>query len=685
MTFGQNASVLASFAVVGDAEVSAEVAITVFVDTTDPQFRTAAHTITFAASSVKAFNLRPAAGGSLFLRMRLYNRGRSDAVAPYTEGDLDLTPIARVITTENPDWSATVKHTIRTSVAIWRGTVATSVTADFLMVETDFAAYGFAFNNTAQLFHHGAGTPAAAVSLFSAYGLSAAYQIPQHAVKGVLIRKDNIHSSRFLSNPQAGTLEMNFGTGIAELDLTVKGYGSNSWGSELLQADWSNFPLTNTIAFVDFQLPNLAGSSADNRTCPSADRTATPNSAKCGGTFTHHFGDASSKTDIGNNTAAAANAGLDINIGFYGGHAQQIAGYARYATANMLMQFAFFGLHNINHGGLNPAQVKHTLAAPHTALRWDRANPLLAGRSHIVTVNSSGAPVSYTTPSLTTAFGAAAGTEHSYHYFRENVGALLSAHAGVMRVSNYALPAENVVYSGEGPDGGDLVFSVTAKAYRSVVGTITTFSQVVGAEHAAFFFMYGRDIRTAQHGVYGARTPQWRVDQLRAISLNALHVIAVGAAQGYFWNHTGTDAATHREFFLYNAQAGELEADFFSGNVRILDLTVGSVDKDGRYTEDFLKIAGFGMTIVGDTFNKSPLPPRQRHQQHRLHRHLRLRRLRRQRRGDHPQQRHGGLRLRPRHCRRRLLWRSGGGTRRRHRPPLWRPKQRRHAPAVARR
>ena len=53
---------------------------------------------------------------------------------------------------------------------------------------------------------------------------------------------------------------------------------------------------------------------------------------------------------------------------------------------------------------------------------------------------------------------------------------------------------------------------------------------------------------------------------------------------------------------MYNKNAGALGADFGAGEVT-LNLTVGSVEVDGTYAENFLAIADFEMSIRGNVFN----------------------------------------------------------------------------------
>ena len=470
----------------------------------------------------------------------------------------------------------------------------------WMILESDYAGYAMSFRSTANFFHFGFDAPADAAALYGAHALHARYLIPIHNVKGFLGIRASVHNSRFLSNKEVGTLGVDFGAARATLNLKVHGYDNISYGNALLT---STEQFGSVVAeFDDFVLPNFSGSSADNSNCVAGGGSDA--TTLCAGTL--NIWDGGSAASLVAANSANTNGAVKVAVGFYGSSAQQIAGYARYVNGDNYMHLGFVGAHT--GGGVNPAAVLRSAGIAHTALRWDRASPSPA-RGHLVTVNSSGAPVAYrvsTVPGATTAhnFGAAAGTQNSYHYFRNTLAVVFRADASaVMQVGSQSFGVSNV---GSGASG----ITFAAKAYRRVdtsgsapnVVRTTTFSQVVGAQHAAFFYMVGQDLREAHHGIYGAQTPLWIVNLLRASNLNATYTIPVGAAQGVFWNQTDASDLNHREFLLYNKQGGELKVGFGPG-LATLHLTVGSVAPGGAYAEDFLNIAGFEMTIVGDTFN----------------------------------------------------------------------------------
>ena len=258
-----------------------------------------------------------------------------------------------------------------------------------------------------------------------------------------------------------------------------------------------------------------------------------------------------------------------------------------------------------------------TLAPPSGAanFRVRRADHASPGDTPTISVaiNASGAPVSYTrvfnsSTSIAVTFGVAASTadpRYSYRYFSNTAGVVVSADAnGAMNVGVQNPFAFTVANAGTGNNA----VAFTTRTYRNDVTTgtapnqtsVTVFSQVVGAEHASFFFMYGQDIRKAHHGFYGAETPLWAVNILRAAGLEGAYTIPIGAARGHFWNHTA--AADHKNFFLHNRTAGALNVDFGESEAT-LNLQVGSVTPAGAYTENFLNIAGLEMTLAGGTFN----------------------------------------------------------------------------------
>ena len=136
--------------------------------------------------------------------------------------------------------------------------------------------------------------------------------------------------------------------------------------------------------------------------------------------------------------------------------------------------------------------------------------------------------------------------------------------------------------------------------YRSGSGGAAdaNLAYVVNAEYAAFFaLMDGADLRTAKYAFYGANTPARVVDAMRAAELEATYAIPAGGAQGIAWN-----SGKAQDYFLHNRTPGALGADFGAAQVT-LNLTVGAVDGGGAYTENFLVIANYEMTIAGNIFN----------------------------------------------------------------------------------
>ena len=271
------------------------------------------------------------------------------------------------------------------------------------------------------------------------------------------------------------------------------------------------------------------------------------------------------------------------------------------------MHLAFLGAHN--EGGFNLGRVTLTTAGVvHTAMDWRRADAA-TGNKHRVSVTTAGAPAEFTKDGGGTYdFGDAATDNYGYHYFSNAVGAILLPKAGGVQVgtgsSGTQLTVANVAVTINTTAHST---PLRATVYRSkatltnsggtATATLTTHAQVVNAEHAAFFFMYGDNLPAAEHAFYGAQTPLWMVNILRGANLKADYIIPHGAAQGLFWANQGAQGN-----FLYNRKPGTLHADF--GNAVVtLTLAVGSVAPGGTYTEDFLKVNNLAMRIVGNTFN----------------------------------------------------------------------------------
>ena len=277
---------------------------------------------------------------------------------------------------------------------------------------------------------------------------------------------------------------------------------------------------------------------------------------------------------------------MKVQVGFYGSAAQQIAGYATYLNEGNFFNLAFYGVNRA--GGVNHAIGNRSANRTHAALRWDTAHP--ASGTDLAANVAGGVPASYVDAAGTHTFGAAASTVYSSHYFRNDQGGVFAGSPAGMQVGI----SNPFTFSVQ--DVGAVDFSASTHR-RTTAGGEQIFSQVIGAQHAAFFYMYGRDIRAARHAVYGVQTPQYLVNILRAADLHATYTIPVGAAQGIFWNAAGT---TDR--LLYNSAAGNLGANFADGEVT-LNIAVDGVDKGGAVARNFLAISGFEMAIVGDTFN----------------------------------------------------------------------------------
>ena len=547
---------------------------------------------TFANSGNRLFKFAPRQTSFGFVA-NLYHYNALD----YT---LDVTPADSVLRYGVRGAAASVSRTARLS-AIWLQTQddGDSTDSDFLMVESDFAAYAFHLEDSQQVsvLRFGVGTPAAQMSVLEAANLQGAYHIPRHAAKGFFYDHSGAADSRFLSNDGAGRFAVDFATGRGELDLTVNSYLATMYGAALL-TDTDDIAPPAFATFTDFI---LAGSGVSNFNCRSADSTKAADAANCAGQAVING------VTYANN-AIVADSALSVHIAYFGSHAQQIAGLAQHkAASGAFTWIAFLGVHNA--GGFAAGNLAAVVERPAGDWRTADGNP---ADDYEVGITTGGAPATFTKGNNTYNFGAAATDGYGYHYFHNTLGVALLPKAGGLQVG-VGTPGNTpqqliVAASVEATISGTRYATpFRATAYRSratlennsqvATATVTTHSQVVSAEHAAFFFMYGDNLPASEHAFYGAQTPLWVVNILRAADLKAAYTIPVGAAQGLFWADSGAKGN-----FLYNAQPGNLAADF-GGGVVTLNLTVGSVATGGAYTEDFLKVVNLSMTIVGNTFN----------------------------------------------------------------------------------
>ena len=605
--------------------------------------------VELADGNNELFKFAPRAGGTLGWIANLYVYNGLDHT-------LDITPQAPVLRYAVRGVTATVTPPL--SLSWWK----VGGRGDHIAVESDYAAYALdhlsAGGNSMGSYRYGPLTPDANFAALKDAGVHGAYLIPRHAAKGVHYKYASRGDAAFLSNKEPGMIGVDFGAERATLNLVVNAYRATIFGDELADTP-AKVPTPTIFAFKDFALKNY-----NNFGCASHKQGASTDATDCGGTFSlegRQYRNNADHREIG------------VNISFYGDHAQQIAGVVDFRRGFDRLSLAFLGMRTAggNLGGI-PLSVA---TAEQRALSWATADSDLSNDMAVV-LTTGGAPARLGVNSSTTlAFGtrvSTTATRFAYRYFYNTVGAVLYATQEGMAVNNTTLTVRNLVSVGAGGAAGYTV-SFAARAHHAVSGTITTFAQVVEADHAAFFVLSdGEDIRRARHGFYGAQTPLWVADILKGASLKADYLIPVGGAQGMFWRPT--DGLPHRGHEVPvqppNRHAG------------------GGLRRGARHPQPEGGRGGCAREFCGQ--RQQPLPQHRqlRHDHHRqhlqqlpLHHRHRQRQHRRERMPRHlllqfagapaglQRQRPspGGARNRPHHRRRRLLRRRRAGSGGRHR------------------
>ena len=502
----------ATFTVAGGSGAATTLTVTAFQNF--PADVRTVETLTQSGAN-KEFNLIGKRGGGLGLAVLLHNYNRADY-------EVDLSPAQAVVHLAAAGSSLSVALTSKASVAV----ISVNANTFYMLMESDFAAYGLRLNNTAFFFRYGREAAPAQLASFAGGKLHAQYHIARHAAKGFYHNALKTQGDRFLSNKRAGTLAVDFGAGRATLNLTVHAYDNTVFGPSLLASAahiGEDFVAFNNFALAGFNSTTGVG----NLACASAGGTGdeSTDATDCGGRVvingvTHR------------NNAAIAGGALSINARFYGAQAQEVAGMMQYEHAagagaseiSDRVYLAFLGAHA--QGGVNAGAITIGSGGVRYKVRtWDSAGN---GTVHgAVRTNAGGAPVEYiSTTEVTYAFGAADATAYALRFFRGTLSTVPRGDAaGGVRISNAITMsvAHAITVIGISPH----TTSMRARTYQAGgVGIFAALNYAVEAEHAAFFYiMKDRDIRKAQHGFYGAQAPARVLAALDAAGVKGVYQI----------------------------------------------------------------------------------------------------------------------------------------------------------------